>query len=189
MNVFLKFFVKDKQFVKMINQTDKGFELVILSESLLNETLSFINEHEKDNTIGLAWEMKHKNGNFVLYKNCIFSTPMDNLFKKRGEKEPSTCGKKLKVTCSGSDFYSSSDKNNAVFNPSLGMYYSRYAKTDPNKNVKKYKDSKLLERMLKIGELSLYPKKTTNGNGRNGNLNLTCEDYEGFIKTIKIDGN
>ena len=47
MKKFLKFYSKDKKFIKMVNQKSTGFELVILSDELLNDILNFINSSVK----------------------------------------------------------------------------------------------------------------------------------------------
>ena len=138
MKRFLKFYQADKQFVKMINSTEKGFELVINSDSYLKKLLQEINDCEKQNDgINVVWQMKFKKENFILYKNCIFSEPMDNSYIKMGQLQKS---KKLKVTCSEISFYSES-----------AMYKDRQVK----KAKEKYKDAMLLNRMLKIDQLEL----------------------------------
>lgn len=149
MKRFLKFNEKDKQFVKMINQTDNSFELVIISDKLLKEFLEVVNTcEEQGDVISVVWQMKFKRNNYVLYKNCQFSTPMDNEFSRWGEKSK-PYGKKLKVTCSGTSFYSYEQmyKNKQVLN-SRGYFRK-------NQNGPVYKDGNLLERMLKISELNL----------------------------------
>jgi len=196
MKKFLKFYSKDKEFVKMVNQKPTGFELVFLSDELLNDTLAFINLcEENQDTIGLIWQMKHKTKNQIHYKKCAFSAPQDNYFKKRGDTEIKPYGKKIKVTCSGSEFYTEDEyyKNNVIHYPS-SFKYKRYGVKDGGPT---YKDGKLLNRMLKIDNLNTKceenesvstKKRTKNAKGEDiyGNLNLPCEDYEDFIKTIKI---
>lgn len=154
MKRFLKFYQKDKLYIKMINQSEKGFELVIInSDALLNELLEIINTcEERDDEISIVWQMKHKNNNFIVYKDCHFSAPMDNfaptttnryLHDGKGfnkSNEPVPLGKKIKVTCNGTSFYSDS-----IF------YKDRTIK----KSKDKYKDATLLTRMLKISELNL----------------------------------
>jgi len=138
MEKFIKFSSQDRNVIKMINQSENGFELIILSDSLLHNLLEFIYTYNK---IHIVWQMKFKSENHILYKNCTFSDPQDNLYSKCGGPVK-VYGKKIKVFCSGINFYSNS------------MLYK-------NQKVKKanhrYKDSQLLERMLKISELN---KKT-----------------------------
>jgi len=142
MKRFLKVYNEDrngygKPSIKMINQSIKGFELVILS----NDVLSEINSYDKNDDIYIIWQMKFKPYNYTLYRNCKFSEPVNNFHPKSPTK---VFGKKIKVTCGDTSFYSNS------------LLYK-------NQNVKstneKYKDGKLLERMLKIGELNLRSKK------------------------------
>lgn len=153
MKRFLKFYQADKENIKMINQTNTGFELVVLSDTMLKELLEVINTCEEQNDeLAIVWQMKFKKDNYILYKNCTFSAPMDNFHTPRkanrwGQvngvgvtESPKMLGKKLKVTCSGTTFYSDS----AIY------------KNQGIKNTKdKYKDATLLNRMLKIGELNL----------------------------------
>ena len=47
MKRFIKFYHKDKENIKMINQAEKGFELVILSDALLKSLLETINDCEE----------------------------------------------------------------------------------------------------------------------------------------------
>jgi hypothetical protein len=153
MKRFLKFYRVDKENIKMINQASTGFELVVLSDTMLKELLEVINTCEEQNDeLAIVWQMKFKPNNYILYKNCTFSAPMDNFHTPRttnrwgqvNEKtpieSPKMIGKKLKVTCSGVSFYSES----AAY------------KDQGIKNTRdKYKDATLLNRMLKIGQLNL----------------------------------
>ena len=139
MKRFLKIYRKDKEDIKMINQSEKGFELVILSDKLIKEFTEMINICRiNGDQIYIVWQMKFKRENFILYRNCIFSDPIDNF--NPFTKPQKLFGKKFKVTCSGTMFYSESKlfKNQIVKKTNL-----------------KYKDATLLERMLKIGELNL----------------------------------
>lgn len=148
MKRFLKFYARDKQNVKMINQSEKGFELIILSDKLINEFMETVHtcEENKDD-IAIVWQMKFKRENYILYKNCIISPPMENFnpFARGADKEK-PYGKKFKVTCSGTSYYTEL-KPKMVFNP-----YSRRSATPQNV---KFNDIIQLERMLKIGELNL----------------------------------
>jgi hypothetical protein len=149
MKRFIKFYHKDKQNFKMINQSDKGFELVILSDALLKNILETINDcEEKSDDVDIVWQMKHKQQNYIVYKNCTFSAPMDNVIPEKWtygfkKNEINVC-KKIKVSCSGTSYYSDSS-------------------SFKNKNIKKtkntYKDGMLLERMLKLGELNYISEK------------------------------
>jgi len=156
MKRFIKFYQKDKQNIKMINQSEKGFELVILSDALLETLLETINNcEEKGDDIDIVWQMKHKAQNYIVYKNCVFSAPMDNIapktnngiLQRRGFSsmtEDKMLGKKIKVTCSGTSYYSES-------------YLFKNRTIKKTKNT--YKDAMLLERMLKIGELNYISKE------------------------------
>jgi hypothetical protein len=132
---FIKFYHSDKQFVKMINSIGNGFELVV-SDVVLKELLEKISKCEENNEkIYIVWQMKFKKTNFILYKNCVFSTPINNSYKTRDGilKE----SKKIKVTYSSRDFYSESLNTNMFV----------------KKTKEKYKDPLLLRRMLKINEI------------------------------------
>ena len=150
MKRFLRFYAKDKTNVKMINQSEKGFELVILSDELLNDILETINSCEEQSIeLCVLWQMKFKYENFIVYKECIFSAPMDNIYNAHPQQTRfslprkiveinESYGKKIKVTCSGKNYYTNS------------LMYK-------NQNVKlsndKFKDGKLLTRLLKLSEL------------------------------------
>ena len=127
----------------MINQSEKGFELVILSDKHIKEFLEVMNDcDENSDEINIVWQMKFKNENFILYHKCKVSDPMNNYnpFAKTPEEKATPYGKKFKVTCESTSYYSTSRmyKNQKV----------RMSKT-------KYKDGALLERMLKISQLNV----------------------------------
>jgi hypothetical protein len=168
MKRYLKFYDKDKQFVKMSNQSEKGFDLIILSDDILKQIIETINNCEENgDTLNVVWQMKFKLKNLVLYKDCTFSAPIDNIYKKRGDITPKSYGKKIKVKCSGSEFYSEDEAyiDNNVLNPK-NYFWSKIPKV--TKYIK-YKNGKQFNRKLKIN-----------------NLHLKCDEYEDFIKTIKI---
>lgn len=140
MKKFIRFNKKEKQFIKMINQSERGFELIILSETYIQHLLQLINDCEENgDNIDIVWQMKFKPGNYILYKNCIFSTPQDNYYSNYGGI-PKLFGKKIKVKCSSTDFYTDSY-----------IYKDQKVK----KSRSKYKDGLLLGRMFKISELNI----------------------------------
>ena len=134
MKRFLRIYCKDRENIKMINQSDKGFELIVLSKNVLNDLINTINSCDE---ICIAWQMKFKPSNYILYKNCKFSEPVDNFHPKEPKK---VFGKRIRVICEGTTFYTDSF-----------MYKNKTVQH----TTEKYKDGKLLERMLKIGELNL----------------------------------
>ena len=125
----------------MINQTEKGFELIILSESLLEKLLEDLSKYDE---IHIVWQMKFKLENHIVYKDCIFSEPVDNYFLDAYKKAKVRLGKKISVKCSGKTYYSNSF-----------MYKNRKV----NKTNQIYKDSTLLERMVKICQLDIKSKE------------------------------
>lgn len=158
MKRFLKINDNDKEFVKMTNQTNKGFVLVILSDKLIKEYVELINSCEKNHDeIYLVWQMKFKKGNYILYRNCKFSQPIDNVFVQPvWFKKPQTVfGKKFNVTCSGVSYYSKDNLyiNDPVINPDRSRRY-RYPKPKTETNGQKYNNIFLLERLLKLGEIN-----------------------------------
>lgn len=154
MKRFIKFYQRDKQNVKMTNQSESGFDLIILNNEVLKSTLDFIkNCQEKSDEVYIVWQMKFKKSNFVLYKECTFSEPVINYFAPRKPvfnrflplnpyeeqqipAEP--CGQKIRVSCKSTAYYSDST-----------VYKNRKVTKD------KYKDAQLLDRMLKISELNI----------------------------------
>lgn len=142
MKRFLRFYNKDKQFVKMINQTENGFELIILSDKLMNEILETIHYCELDNdVIDIVWQMKFKPDNYKQYKLCTFSAPMDN-FHPSDKVNP--LGKKFKVKCEETEYYTDSI-----------MFKNRMTK----KSKIMYKDMSLFIRQVKISELNFKSKE------------------------------
>lgn len=139
MKQFLKIRRTDKKYIKMINQTEKGFELVITSDSVLNEIIEKINSYKINNdSVDIVWQMKFKHENYITYKNCVFSEPEINFFNSKG-KEPVILGKKIKVACSGVQYYSNSHV---------------YKNSKVKKSSHQYKDGNLLDRMLKVCQLN-----------------------------------
>jgi len=147
MKRFIKINHVDKENIKMINQTETGFDLAILSDDVLKKLLETINFYEeKGDDIYIVWQMKHKFKNFVVYKNCKFSSPTDNFFNRKGSnpfyRKPILFGKRISIKCEGNSIY--------------GNSYSSFVSFG---SKQKFKDGKLLERMLKIGNLDLFSDK------------------------------
>jgi hypothetical protein len=120
MKNFLIFFNNDKDNVKMINRTDKNFELIIDDNIVLKQVIEKINN--KTGKIDVVWQMKHKLSNIMLFKNCIFSEPIDNSFNGK-------IGKKIKVTFDSIKYYSDSElyigkkipKSNSIYKNSIQL--------------------------------------------------------------------
>lgn len=138
MKKFITITQKDKEFFKMINQTETGFDLIVISDSKIQSFMNDINCN--DTEIYIAWQQKFRHENFSLYRKCIFSKPEDNYIKSQSlfaiNKK---CGVKMHVSCSAISYFTS---NKTFINKKVR--YSTHS----------YKDSKLLTRMLKIGELN-----------------------------------
>jgi hypothetical protein len=133
MKRFLRLNRTEKQYIKMINQSERGFELAI-SENYFQKLMNFINKcEEKNYDISIVWQMKFKPENYILYRNCIFLEPHDN------NKNYQTFGKKIKVKCSRIDFFTKSY-----------IHKGTVVKKCPKH---KYNDYLLLDRVLKISEL------------------------------------
>lgn len=156
---FLKFNEEDKRFVKMINSKHYSFELII-SEEILHDILEQIEQYKnKNEDINISWQMKFKNENFIHYKNCIFSEPIDfeipkNTYFKQNNRLVNSNNlknlkfKKIKVSFSSMDYYTNSIKykNKIVGNITMRLKQS--------KNLSRYKDGILLERVMKISNLN-----------------------------------
>lgn len=215
MKRFLTFNTAEKKVIKMTNQSDKGFDLIALTNELIKKIIETKNLCEANgDELYIVWQMKFKTKNYILYRNCKLSDPIDNSYKQPASdgwnrsnrlftESETVRGKKFTVNCKGSSFYSRDEAfiNAPVLNPNQTRYSRYYNKQkNTNLNEKKYNDIFLLDRMLKLGQLSLKSepepeekkekesvsriKRTTYGKGKNGNLNLSCEDYENFIKNI-----
>jgi hypothetical protein len=157
MKKIVKFEDKDKQYVKMINQKDSGFELVFLSDIVLNHLLKEIKNYDASGyETCIIWQMKFKEDNYIVYNNCKFSEPEDNYFTKFNnwwggyiDKTPKLCGKKIKVTCKNSTYYTSSP-----------LYRDKPIIPNPfMKCSRKYKDRKLLERSMKLNDINIKSKE------------------------------
>jgi len=138
MKKFITINQKDKDIFKMVNQTEKGFDLIITSSTELESFLDNINFNEDE--IYIVWQQKFRSENYTLYKKCILSKPEINYIKTPGVFSMNKkCGSKINVSCSGISYFTSN-------------------KTFINKRVRysthSFKDSNLLIRMLKIGELN-----------------------------------
>lgn len=156
---FLKFNKEDKKFVKMINSKHYSFELVI-SEERLHDILEQIEQYKnKNEDINIAWQMKFKNENFIHYKNCIFSDPIEfeipkNTYFKQNNRLVNSNNlknlkfKKIKVSFSSMDYYSNSIKYK---NKVAGNIIMRLK--EPRNQIR-YKDGVLLERVMKISNLN-----------------------------------
>jgi hypothetical protein len=146
MKRFLKFYQKDKNVIKMIGQSEKGFELIILSDDKVKEMLELLHKcEERGDELSIVWQCKFKTHNFIMYRNCVFSAPMDNINPRAKANEYQ--GKKFKITCESADYYTENINNqNSTRSQSFGWR--------SNANQKKYKDATLMIRMLKISELN-----------------------------------
>lgn len=149
MERLLKIYNKDKEYVKMINQSHTGFELIINSESVFKEIIEklYLWEKEED-TINIVWQMKFKKANFIVYKKCKFSDPMDNksyqgvidLFPLTNIAK-TNFSKKIKVSCESTSFYTESP-------------YFKNKKVKKSYGLLTFKDGKFLDRIIKIDNLN-----------------------------------
>jgi len=164
MKRFLTFNTKEKKFIKMAKQSDKGFYLVALTDNLIKKLMETKRICEENNDeLYIVWQMKFKPQNYILYRTCKLSDPVDDIYKQPVSvgyqmKTEIVQGKKFKVTCSGSSFYSKDESfvNVPVLNPTQSRYSKYYRKpSNTNADGKKYNDIFLLDRMLKLGQLSL----------------------------------
>lgn len=138
MRYFLKIVSDQKQHIKMNNQTDKGFDLIILNDVIFDKIINELNySYNKDIKINMLWELKRKNY-FKVYKNIEILKIEDNFnpFKKEIE------GKVITFSCKGINFYSEiySDIGKSIF-----RYY-------PNSKIK-WKDAKRLYRAIKLSNI------------------------------------
>ena len=116
----------------MINRTDESFELVITDDIVLKQIIEKINN--KTGKIDVVWQMKHKSNNIMLFKNCIFSEPIDNFWNEI------KFGKKIKVTFDSIKYYSDSPL---------------YIDKNIPKSDSKYKNSLQLMRLIKLYNIKL----------------------------------
>jgi hypothetical protein len=137
MTHFLNILNRDKDDIKMNNQTDSGFDLIFLTEKSYGKFTNILNYLEKRNkNINLAWEFKSSDNCFKLYKNLIIKEIKENFnpFKKKLE------GHVVSFSCNDISYYSNKESEIGANVP---------------KTTEKYKDTKILFRALKISNLSL----------------------------------
>ena len=135
MKKFIRVFAKDKQTIKMINQTNAGFDLIILDLKDFEIFKKRLESYTDEDQISIVWQMKHKRDTFTMYVDCSFGVAEDNMNSTL--KVPAIQGKRLHVTCKAVQYYSERQEN----------YKVPFTK-------EKYKSKKLLDRMLKIAELN-----------------------------------
>ena len=135
MKKFIKIFKQDKDQFKMVNQTTRGFELIILSYDTYKHFVEKLDSFSSEDKLFLAWQMKHKRDHYLLYRNCVFTNPRQNTNTK-GQIE----GMRFTVTCTDIQYFAD--------NVEL-----RGRKAVPFVKGEMYKDAKLLHRMIKISTL------------------------------------
>lgn len=131
---FIQVTRNQKSFVRMNNQSEKGFDLIILKSDVFNQIISELNSDEK---INLAWELKNERG-YKVYYNINLTGVKDNINPFNGGKID---GKVLSFTCVSTESFS-----RVKTDIGKGIY----------KSTKKWKDYTMLERALKLSNLKQH---------------------------------
>lgn len=133
MSAFIQISSSHKSFVKMNNQSEAGFELIILNEDFLNDVINDLNRLSKDGSIHIAWELKNARG-YKVYKDVKLLEIKQNL----NPFTHSYDGKVLVFSCADTESFSK-------IKPDIGKQVY--------KSTKRWKDYTLLERALKLSNL------------------------------------
>jgi hypothetical protein len=134
MRRYLGFQKIDKEFIKMLNPTDVGFDLIVLNDEYLTKILKFVEYYSKE--LSIVWETKFNKETFVVFYECSISSIEDNYYGKN--EEPKLCGKKLHITSSSKEYFT----NNRNL---IGR------KVRNTKNI--FKDGSKIIKLLKLSEL------------------------------------
>ncbi len=129
---FLNILREQKGSIKMNNQTDDSFDLILLTSKSYNQVMNKLNFlMKREITTNIAWEFKSRKNHFKLYRDISITKIKDNFnpFKNRVE------GKVVSCSCNDVSYY--------------GIDVDKLV---PKTN-KKYKDSKLLFRAMKLSNL------------------------------------
>lgn len=139
MRRYLGFQKIDKEFIKMLNPTDVGFDLIVLNDEYLTKILKFVEYYGKE--LSIVWETKFNKETFVVFYECSISSIEDNYYAKNyygKNEEPKLCGKKLHITASSKEYFT----NNINL---------RGRKVRNTKNI--FKDGSKIIKLLKLSEL------------------------------------
>jgi len=134
MRYFLRILKEQKVDIKMNNQTDSGFDLIILTDKAYNQVMNKLNYlYKREIGVNIAWEFKARRNCFKVYNDSEIKEIKDNVnpFTNRIE------GKIITFTCGDVDYYSDETQGNLV----------------PKTN-KKYKDTNILLRALKLSNIN-----------------------------------
>ena len=135
MKYFLKILREQKFDVKMNNQTDKGFDLIILTDEPYNRIMNKLNYcYKRGVEVNIAWEFKNKRNYFKLYKDVKMLSIDENFNPRRNKVE----GMVIRFSCDNVEYFSPSD----VF----------VGRNVPLTN-KKYKSTNQLLRALKLSNI------------------------------------
>lgn len=138
MRYFLRILKEQKVDIKMNNQTDRGFDLIILTDKTYNQVINKLNYlHNRKIRVNIAWEFKAQRNCFKVYSDVEIKEIKDNLnpFTNRIE------GKIITFTCDDVDYYTN------------GNHMCDIGSIVPKTN-KKYKDTNILLRALKISNIN-----------------------------------
>lgn len=134
MRKYLGFQKIDKVFIKMLNPTDVGFDLIVLNDEYLSKILNFFEYYGEE--LAIVWEPKFTKDTFIVYYDCAIVCVTDNYYGKN--EEPKLCGKKLHITSSSKEYFT----NNINI---------KGRKVRNTKNI--FKDGSKIIKMMKISEL------------------------------------
>jgi len=136
MRYFLKILKDQKVDIKMNNQTDSGFDLILLTDKTYNQIINKLNYcYKKDIGVNIAWEFKVQRNCFKVYKDVEIKEVKENInpFKNKAQ------GMIITFSCEGVDYYSEKEFDIGRIAPKTSI---------------KYKDSNILLRALKLSNIN-----------------------------------
>lgn len=135
MRYFLKILREQKVDIKMNNQTDNGFDLILLTDKAYNQVINKLNYlYKRDVGVNIAWEFKSRRNCFKVYKDAEIKEVKENLNPFTNKIQ----GFVITFSCSDVDYYSSGLEKGTIV---------------PKTN-KKYKDTNVLLRALKLSNIN-----------------------------------
>jgi len=136
MRYFLKILREQKVDIKMNNQTDSGFDLILLTDKAYNQVINKLNYlYKRDIGVNVAWEFKARRNCFKVYRDSEIKEIKENLNPFTNK----TQGMVITFSCDGVDYYTE-DK-------------SQIGNVVPKTSIK-YKDTNILLRALKLSNIN-----------------------------------
>jgi len=136
MRYFLKILKEQKVDIKMNNQTDNGFDLIIIADKAYNQVINKLNYlYKKDIGVNVAWEFKVQRNCFKVYKDAKIKEIKKNINPFTNKVQ----GMVITFSCNGVDYYTENKLDIGRIVPKTSI---------------KYKDTNILLRALKLSNIN-----------------------------------